>query len=267
LETPGRLTQASTPEIGCSSVFVLLSPTVWVMMTGDPRKTVDHDGCYCSAMRKTVAVVVIASIFVAACSSANDNASTGPTTTPAPPTTADQPTSSTEAVTTTAATSTTIAPSTTISDEDRFRAAEQAFIESWEAYHAAILDPANPELRAELERLATPGTFQIMVDVLDGFVEGGIVAKPHPSIPAEVSVVSDVLYVPGEQDLVDFVVCEINSEFYFEVGTAPDGSDALIRDEVYAVNLLQRMAWDGTSWRLHSGEVRSEKVGVAECSE
>jgi len=104
----------------------------------------------------------MASIFVAACSSANDTASTVPTTTPAPPTKVSQPTSSTEAVTTTtAATSTTIAPSTTISDEDRFRAAEQAFIESWKAYHAAILDPANPELRAELERLSTPDALEV----------------------------------------------------------------------------------------------------------
>jgi len=211
----------------------------------------------------------MASILVAACSSENETVSTGPTVIAEPPTTVTQPTSTTEAATTTtaAATSTTVAPSTTISDEDRFRAAEQAFVESWEAYHAAILDPANPELRAEIERLATPETYQITIDVLDGFVEGGIVARPHPSIPAEVSVISDVAFVPGKRDLVDFIVCEINSEFYFEVGTAPDGSDALFRDEVYAVNSLQRMVWDGESWRLHSGEVRSERVGVAECSE
>jgi hypothetical protein len=211
-------------------------------------------------------MLVLAALAVAACSGSNEAATTDPTTTSAPATTAAEPTPNTDAATTTVA-ETTAAPPTTVDDEARLRAAEQAYIESWEAYHAAILDPSDPELRAEVERAYTPGAFEVASSVLDQFVMAGIAAKPHPSILAEVSVLSNAMFVPGDGDLADLISCEINSEAYYEIGTAPDGSYALVRDDVFVVRSLVRIEWDGENWRLHSGETLSERVGAVGCSE
>jgi hypothetical protein len=211
-------------------------------------------------------MLVLAALAVGACSGSDEAATTEPTTTSAPATTLPESTTTTEAATTTVV-ETTAAPPTTVDDEARLRAAEQAYIAAWEAYHAAILDPSDPDLRAAVERTNTPGAFEVASSVLDQFVVAGIVAKPHPEILAEVSVLSNAMFVPGEADLADLISCEINSEAYYEIGTAPDGSDALVRDDVFVVRSLTRIEWDGENWRLHSGETLSERVGAVGCSD
>ena len=49
----------------------------------------------------------------------------------------------------------TAAPTTTIDSEAQLAAAEQAYLDAFDAYIAAARDPSNPALRAEIERLHT----------------------------------------------------------------------------------------------------------------
>jgi hypothetical protein len=224
------------------------------------------DGCYSSAMRRSAAVLVLAALAVAACSGSDEAATTDPTTTSVPATTAAEPTTSTDAATTTVVeTTTTTAPTTTVDDEARLRAAEQAYIAAWEAYHAAILDPSDPELRAEVERTNTGLNLEAAISTLDGFVEENYVARAHLDQPAEVSVLTAAMPVPGELNLVDLIACEVNSESYFEVGSAPDGGDALVRDEVVVLRLLVRIRFVDGKWKTESGEILSRRTGDVGC--
>jgi len=236
--------------------------TNWV---SDPREILVAADCYSSAMRRAVAVVVFASFAVAACSGSDESASTDPPVT-------EQTTTAAEAVTTTevATTSTvetTVAPTTTVDEEARLRAAEQAYIESWEAYHAAILDPSNPDLRAEVERTFTGPNLSASIEALDDYVDAAFVARPNPDVQAEVLVLTPALPVPGEDDLIDLIACEVNSEAYFEVGSRPDGGDSLIRDEVVVLRLLVRIRLVDGLWKSESGETLSRSSGDVGCLE
>jgi len=84
-------------------------------------------------------------------------------------------------------------------------------------------------------------------------------------VEAEVSLLTPVMFVPGETNLVDLIACEINSEWYFEVGSRPDGGDALVRDEVIAVRILVRIRWDGEDWKSESGEIVASGIEVEQC--
>jgi hypothetical protein len=125
------------------------------------------DGCYSLAMRRSAAVLVLAALAVAACSGSDDAATTNLTATSAPATTVAEPTTTPDTVTTTVV-ETTSAPPTTVDDEARLRAAEQAYIAAWEAYHAAILDPSDRDLRAEVERTNTGPNLEATIKTLDG---------------------------------------------------------------------------------------------------
>lgn len=252
------------------SSSLVVPPTVMVMITAlddtnsHLRENRAPGGCYSSAMRRMAVMIVLAALAAGACSGSDEGGSTAPTVTSARTTTAAEPTTTTDAVTTTSV-ETTAAPSTTVDDEARLRAAEEAYIASWEAYHAAILDPSDPELRAEVTRLFTGPNLELAVSALDDFKEAGYVARVNPDVPAEVSLLTSALFVPDETNLVDLIACEINSEWYFEVGSRPDGGDALVRDEVIAVRLLVRIRWDDGEWKSESGEIVDSGMEVDQC--
>lgn len=207
---------------------------------------------------------MLATLTLAACSSSDESADTSqPLVLPSPATT------STTVAATTSTTSTipetTVPPTTAADDPARLEAAGDAYIASWEAYHAAILDPTNPDLRAEIERTNTEPALDFVISALDSFVASNYVARPNLDVPAQVSLLSDVLLVPGESDLVDVIACEINSEAYYEIGAAPDGSDALVRDEIFVVHQVVRIRLVDGQWKTQDGSVRERRSGDVGC--
>lgn len=163
---------------------------------------------------------------------------------------------------------TTVSPTTTaLDDPERMRAAEEGYLAAWEAYHQAILDPSDPVLRAEVERTYTGPNLEAVTATLDRYVAEGLVAEVNPVVPARAEILQPGLPVPGQPAIVDIVVCEINSEPYFEVGSRPDGGRALIRDEVVALRILVRVENVNETWKLRSGENLSRQSGVEDCSD
>ena len=257
-------------RIVAGSITAIVSPTV-EMMTRVVNCCVRGrggvwlpGGCYSSAMRRSAAMLVLAALAVASCSGSDEAATTEPTATSAPATTVAEPTTTTDAVTTTVV-ETTAAPPTTVDDEARLRAAEQAYIAAWEAYHAAILDPSDPELRAEVERTFTGPNLEGSFAALDDYVAAGFVARRNPDMSAEVSILTSARPVPDEVDLVDLIACEVNSEAYYEIGSRPDGGDALVRDEIAALRLLVRIRLVDGLWKSESGETLSRNSGDVGC--
>ena len=219
---------------------------------------------YDSAMRQTAIAIVVAScLLLAACSSSGSDSGASTTiATPAPTpvaTTTEPPAPSTEAPTTTIE-----APTTTVDTEAQLAAAEQAYLDAFDAYIAASRDPSNPELRAEVERLYTGPNLEFTINQLDGFVRQNWVARPAED-PSMAMILLSPQFLPDRNDIVELVSCEINTERFVEVGAAPDGSDALVTDEVKVVRGLIRLELIDGQWKARSGETLAELNAPEDC--
>ena len=210
-------------------------------------------------MRQTAITIVVAScLLLAACSSSGSDSVASTTTTAAAPastavtTTSELPATSTEA------------PTTTIDTEAQLAAAEQAYLDAFDAYIAASRDPSNPELRADIERFYTGPSLEFTISQLDTFVRNSWVALPTEQ-PSRTIILVSPQFVPERSDIIELVSCEVNAERIVEVGGAPDGSDALVTDEVTVDRLVVRLRLADDTWRPNSGEVIAELGSPEEC--
>ncbi len=208
---------------------------------------------------RAVTIVATACVVLAACggsSSDSDATTTSPSTTTATVTTAT--------TTNAAPVETTEAPSTTIDEAEQLAAAERAYLDAFDAYIAAARDPSNPDLRAEIERLYTGPNLEFTIDQLDGFVEQNWVARPGEE-PSRTIILLPPQFLPDRTDFVELVACEINTEVFVEPGAAPDGSDALVTDEVTVRRGLIRLRAIDGDWRTDSGETLADLTTPDEC--
>jgi hypothetical protein len=203
-----------------------------------------------------VTIAVVTCLLLAACDSSNSDADAS-TTTVAPATTAATTTTEPPAPSTKA-------PSTTVDTEAQLAAAEQAYLDAFDAYIAAARDPANPDLRAEIERLYTGPNLEFTISQLDGFVEQNWVARPAED-PSRAVVLTSPVFLPDRTDIAELVTCELDSEIFVEPGAAPDGSDALVSDEVVVRRGLTRLELVDGQWKSRSGEVLAELQSFEEC--
>jgi hypothetical protein len=215
------------------------------------------------SMRGAVGAVASFAMLLAACTS-DAPVATAPPVTLAPTTTATTSPPTTAPATTVEPATT--PPTTALDDPARLRAAEAAYIASWEAYHAAILDPADPALREAIERTYTGGNLDWVLQTLDSYVDGRVVGLANAEVPAFALVTSSAKPIPDEENGVDLIACERNSESYVQLGAAPDGGDALIRDEIVVLRILVRLRLIDGEWRSESGETLLRQSGDVECS-
>ncbi len=217
-------------------------------------------------MRRGLIALVV--MVLAGCSGVSD----GPPLPTVDPVATDPPTTTSESgevpVTEVVVTSspTTLAPTTTVDAEAAAIASvEQAALDAYAAYHAAILDPSNPELRAEVERTHAEGALEGVIEILDNLIAAGQVFRPHPELRPRTEVVGAVRFIDGDPNFADLIVCNFNPESVVEVGAAPDGSDALVRDDVFTVkNVLAFKLIDGR-WFFTGGDSITEAVGDVGC--
>lgn len=216
------------------------------------------------------AAFVAACLMLAACggsgSDGDASSTTGaPATTTAVTATMEPPVTTDAAVTTEPPTTeapTTGAPS--ITTDAQLAAAEQAYLDAFDAYIAAARDPANPDLRADIERLYTGPNLEFTMSQLDGFVEQNWVARPGEE-PSRTLILLSPQFLPDRTDFVELVACEIDAERFVEVGGAPDGSDALITDEVAVRRIVVVLRMVQGAWKSDSGEVVAELASAEAC--
>ena len=210
-------------------------------------------------MNRGLSIVVASCLLLAACGGSGSDGDASTTTATSPSTTAAAVTTTAEAPATT-----TEAPTTTIDANAQLAAAEQAYLDAFDAYIAAARDPANPDLRAEIERLYTGPNLEFTISQLDSFVEQNWVARPAEE-PSRTIILATPQFVPGRTDFVELVACEVNSEIFVEVGGAPDGSDALVTDELTVGRLVVRLQRVDGQWKTDSGETVAELSSPDEC--
>ncbi len=213
--------------------------------------------------RPAISIVVASCLLLASCSgSGSGSGSDGDASTTAASTTA-----TTIATTTTEPpTPTTEPPTTTIDTDAQLAAAEEAYLDAFDAYIAAARDPSNPDLRAEIERLYTGPSLEFTISQLDGFVREGWVARPgNEQEPSRAIILQDSSFFPDRPDIAELVSCEINSDVFVEPGAAPDGSDALVNDEMTVDRALIRLEYIDGLWRVRSGETLANLSAPEDC--
>ena len=207
---------------------------------------------------RAATIAAVSCVLLAACGDSGSD-SDATTTTAGPSTTVAENTT-----TVAAPVETTDAPSTTMSEEEQLAAAEQAYLDAFDAYIAAARDPSNPELRADIERLYTGPNLEFTIDQLDGFVEQNWIARPGEE-PSRTEILAGPQFLPDRTDSIELVSCEVNGEVFVELGGAPDGSDSLVTDELTVGRLIVRLQKVDGLWMSDSGETIAELTSPAEC--
>jgi hypothetical protein len=72
-------------------------------------------------------------------------------------------------------------------------------------------------------------------------------------------------FLPDRSDFIELVNCEIDSEVFVEPGGAPDGSDALVSDDIVIRRGLTRLELVNGQWKSRSGEVLAELTSADDC--
>ena len=121
-----------------------------------------------------------------------------------------------------------------------------------------------PDLRAEIERLYTGPNLEFTISQLDSFVEQNWVARPAEE-PSRTIILLAPQFVPGRTDFIELVACEVDAERFVEVGGAPDGSDALVTDEIAVRRIVVRLRTVGELWKSDSGEVVADLASPEDC--
>jgi len=215
---------------------------------------------YDAAMNRGVVIVVASCLLLAACGGSDSDSETATTAAGSPPTTVADTTSTT----TESPVGTTGVTNTTLDADAQLAAAEQAYLDAFDAYIAAARDPANPDLRANIEALYTGPNLEFTISQLDSFVEQNWVARPGEE-PSRTMILESPQFLPDRVDRVELVACPINSEIIVETGAAPDGSDALVTDRTTVRRGLIRLSLVDGKWKSESGEMLAELTDPEEC--
>ena len=164
--------------------------------------------------------------------------------------------------------STTTAPPTTLDPI----AAEEA------AVTARVLEIQAVRVNAYVN-LDAPGNAEALDDA---YTEGGVArevvesdlqalrdegwrVRENPSVPMTITVESIELRDGPPTNHANAIVCLIDSAIVYEPGGAPDGSDAVVNNDVIAGRSVQRLVREDGTWQLDEVESLDEWPGAPEC--
>ena len=209
---------------------------------------------------------------LAACGGGGDEAAPAtesvPVTAPDSVETTGVPTTSASTTTTTspptAEPTTTRAPTTTIDPAEALAAEVEAdFLEAERLRIDALMTPTDPSTRdmAVTRRLGL--NRQLLEDTLDELESNGLAIRENSQVTAE-QVIERVFVVPGA-DTAELVRCEVDPWLVVEVGAAPDGTDAIVNDDVLVYRNRVRLLHEDGLWKISEGVQLDVWVGVTEC--
>lgn len=199
------------------------------------------------------------------------------TTTPpptVPPFTAGPTTSTTTVVTTPGQTTTTVAPSPAagvlvLPDEPLGPEAMEvinALYEARELFILAQMDPDGPGLDDLLDgRYARSSPARSTVEEYRTQLRrDGLRVYPSESVPWALIVEPGTVFYEDPFPRALVFACYIDSAVLYEPGGAPDGSDVIVNDEVYATRASFTMVPEDGGWQLWSVVAESESMAGRE---
>ncbi len=217
-----------------------------------------------SLLRTLLAVLVVGACSGTGATQPPATASTTPATPPTNDTTPATPlaTTSTTQTTTTTSTSTspaTEAPTTTIDPAEALADAEAAFLTAFSVGIGVLREPDAPGHEELLRTHYGETAISQPLENLQRTIDGNYIAVENESNPTFARVVEPAQFVDGDPTLARMTVCEFISDRIFEIGTAPDGGDALVRDDPVSILSIVTMRQIDGLWKLESG-IRGEEI-------
>ena len=184
------------------------------------------------------------------------------TTAPASPSSTTSVTTTVPPPTVAPTTSPTTSPPTT-TQVDPTDAVIADFLAAWQAFNAFTLDPTD-DLLADAVKATFAGEALDRFDETVAFYrDNNYRAVEDPDLPASVTVLEDTVVVVDE--FATFTVCDLDSNTLVEVGSLPDGGDAVINEAVVARLSDVSLRLDDGTWRVLSNNVIEEFPGSATC--
>jgi hypothetical protein len=89
--------------------------------------------------------------------------------------------------------------------------------------------------------------------------------RQHPDVPASITIEVPATLVLEGADVAELQICEVDSWVVVEVRAGPNGSDAVVNDEIasYRSTILLRKVED--VWRVEGGSELARWEGFTEC--
>lgn len=224
----------------------------------------------------TAGALALAAVVPAGASSVPPTTTTTPPPT-VPPFTAGPTTSTTTVVTEPGQTTTTVAPSPAagllvLPEEPLGPEAMEVVNALYEARELIIVVGMNPDaagLDEELDRhyaRSSParGTIESIRAQLR---EDGFRVYPNDSVPWALHIETAVSFFNEPFPRATVEACNIDSAILYEPAGAPDGSDVIVNDLVYASRLRFTMVPEDGGWQLLSAVALTEQVEARACEE
>lgn len=202
-------------------------------------------------MRRATALL-LATLTIAACA--------GSTSEPPPPLDTEAPqttvaataaptTEASDSTTTAEETTTTEAPPTTVDDATLLAQAEAAYFEAWQVGIDVVRNPDDPDNEARIRDHFAENTLELNLENLRLSLDGNFIAKENADNPSFAQTYGDIAFRPDTRSAAFLTVCEFYSDRLYERGTAPDGSDVLIRDDPQTIILVVELAFEDGAWK------------------
>ena len=160
-------------------------------------------------------------------------------------------------------TTTTVAPTTTLSPEqEAIAAAEEAVVNAFDARTAALVDPANPDLREDLANYWTESAIPTLLAQMDDFVENSKVLVINDDPEAFLVILDGSVQVAP--DRIDVPFCRLDSNI---IVVRLEGIDAVLDDGVATERWTAAVVVADGAWKVLGAEVLNEADGEVECGE
>jgi hypothetical protein len=212
------------------------------------------------ARKGSVLVLASAMLTLAACSSDGDAT---PATTPTTPATVA---TTTVASTTTSTAPTTQAPTTTIDPAVALAAEVEAdFREADRLGREASMDPFDAEKEAAALERRLGVIAENLAARLAEWRDLNYALRENPDVPASITVETPATLVLEGGDVAEMQICEVDSWVIVEVGAGPNGSEAIVNDDVVASRATVFLRSVDGIWRYEGGNVIEEWEGETAC--
>ncbi|MFK8023925.1 MAG: hypothetical protein AB8G26_08175, partial [Ilumatobacter sp.] len=125
--------------------------------------------------------------------------------------------------------------------------------EAWEVGIEVVRDPDNPNNEVLARVHFAKNNLEGVLEIIRLTEDGNFIAKENVDSPGFAQTYGDIEFSTDAKDEVFLTVCEFYSDRLYERGTAPDGSDVLVRDDPQTTIFVVELILEDGQWKSATG--------------